>query len=168
MVAAGMCHTDLLSRELPPEYFAGPTVYGHEGAGVVEAVGDAVTSVAVGDHVVLSFDSCGDCPACDQGRLPYCFNLNQYNMSGGRPDGTASFADADGARVDSHFFGQSSFASQSVVAETSCVKVDPSYDLREARAVGLRDPTRGGRDSEHPSCRGGLDVSSSPEPAPSA
>jgi aryl-alcohol dehydrogenase len=144
MVAAGMCHTDLLSRELPPEFFGGPTVYGHEGAGVVEAIGDAVTAVAVGDHVVLSFNSCGDCAACNQGRLPYCFNFSQYNMSGGSPDGTASFVDADGARVNSHFFGQSSFASQSVVAETSCVKVDPSYDLRKLGPLGCGIQTGAG------------------------
>ena len=55
VVAAGMCHTDLLSRELPPEFFLGPTVYGHEGAGVVEAVGADVDHVAADDHVVLSF-----------------------------------------------------------------------------------------------------------------
>ena len=144
MVAAGMCHTDLLSRELPPEFFGGPTVYGHEGAGVVEAIGEAVTAVAVGDHVVLSFNSCGDCPACNQGRLPYCFNFSQYNMSGGGPDGTAAFVDADGARVNSHFFGQSSFASQSVVAESSCVRVDPSYDLRKLGPLGCGIQTGAG------------------------
>ena len=61
MVGAGLCHTDLLSREWPPEMFPGPIVYGHEGAGIVEAVGSDVSGVAVGDHVVLSFDSCGGC-----------------------------------------------------------------------------------------------------------
>ncbi|MGA1682308.1 MAG: alcohol dehydrogenase catalytic domain-containing protein [Ilumatobacteraceae bacterium] len=62
VVAAGMCHTDLLSRELPPEFFGGPQVYGHEGAGVVEAIGTNVTAVKPGDKVVLSFNSCGACP----------------------------------------------------------------------------------------------------------
>jgi Zn-dependent alcohol dehydrogenase len=85
---------------------------------------------------VLSFNSCGDCPACSLGRLPYCFNFSEHNMSGGGPDGAASFVDADGARVNSHFFGQSSFASRSVVAETSCVRVDPSYDLRKLGPLG--------------------------------
>lgn len=123
IVAAGMCHTDLLSRELPPEFFAGPQVYGHEGAGIVEAVGDGVTAVGVGDQVVLSFNSCGDCPACARQRLPYCFNFQWYNMSGGRPDGSSAFTDADGNRVGSHFFGQSSFANHTVVAEKSVVKI---------------------------------------------
>jgi aryl-alcohol dehydrogenase len=103
VVAAGMCHTDLLVRELPAEFFAGPQVYGHEGAGVVEAVGDGVTTVAVDDQVVLSFTSCHACPACELGRRPYCFNFQLHNMSGGRVDGTSAFTDAGGERVGSHF-----------------------------------------------------------------
>ncbi len=144
MVATGMCHTDLLSRELPPEFFVGPQVYGHEGAGVVEAVGAGVSDLAVGDHVVLSFNHCGDCPACSKGKLPYCFNLNQYNMSGGRPDGSEAFTDADGNPVGSHFFGQSSFASHSVVARTSVVKVDSSYDLALMGPLGCGIQTGAG------------------------
>lgn len=144
MVAAGMCHTDLLSRELPPEFFAGPQVYGHEGAGVVEAVGAEVTGVAPGDHVVLSFNSCGACPACAKGRLPYCFNFSLHNMSGGRPDGTSAFTDAAGNRVGSHYFGQSSFASHTVVAQQSVVKVDPSYDLASLGPLGCGIQTGAG------------------------
>jgi len=144
MVAAGMCHTDLLSRELPPEFFAGPQVYGHEGAGVVEAVGADVTSVVPGDHVVLSFNSCGACPACAKGRLPYCFNFSLHNMSGGRPDGTSAFTDAAGNRVGSHYFGQSSFASHTVVAQQSVVKIDPSYDLASLGPLGCGIQTGAG------------------------
>ena len=144
MVAAGMCHTDLLSRELPPEFFAGPQVYGHEGAGVVEAVGADVTSVVPGDHVVLSFNSCGACPACAKGRLPYCFNFSLHNMSGGRPDGTSAFTDAAGNWVGSHYFGQSSFASHTVVAQQSVVKVDPSYDLASLGPLGCGIQTGAG------------------------
>lgn len=144
MVASGMCHTDLISRELPPEFFAGPQVYGHEGSGVVEAVGADVTSVAPGDHVVLSFNHCGDCKACDTGKLPYCYNLTAYNMSGGRPDGSKSFVDESGDAIGSHFFGQSSFASHSVVAEKSVVKVDPSYDLVKLGPLGCGVQTGAG------------------------
>ena len=144
MAAAGMCHTDLLSRELPPEFFAGPQVYGHEGAGIVEAVGADVTSVVPGDHVVLSFNSCGACPACAKGRLPYCFNFSLHNMSGGRPDGTSAFTDAAGNRVGSHYFGQSSFASHTVVAQQSVVKVDPSYDLASLGPLGCGIQTGAG------------------------
>jgi len=144
MVAVGMCHTDLLYRELPPEFFAGPQVYGHEGAGVVEALGTAVSDLAVGDHVVLSFNHCGTCPACGKGRLPYCYNFSQYNMGGGRPDGSKAFTDAEGSPVGSHFFGQSSFASHSVVARTSVVKVDPSYDLAMMGPLGCGIQTGAG------------------------
>lgn len=144
MVATGMCHTDLLSRELPPEFFGGPQVYGHEGSGVVEAVGDDVTYVAPGDHVVLSFNNCGACPACDKGKLPYCFNLTQYNMSQGRPDGSKAFVDNGGDPVGSHFFGQSSFASHSVVAERSVVKVDSSHDLARLGPLGCGIQTGAG------------------------
>lgn len=144
MVASGMCHTDLLSRELPPEFFAGPSVHGHEGSGVVEAIGDDVHGLAVGDHVVLSFNFCGSCRACDAGKLPYCFNFAAYNMSGGRPDGSKAFTDADGALVGSHYFGQSSFASHSVVARSSVVKVDPSYDLTVLGPLGCGIQTGAG------------------------
>lgn len=144
VVAAGMCHTDLLSRELPPEFFGGPQVYGHEGAGVVEEIGSAVTSVSVGDHVVLSFNSCGSCPSCRKRRYPYCFDFSLYNMSGGRPDGTSSLTAADGSRVGSHYFGQSSFSSRAVVAETSVVPVDRSYDLKNLGPLGCGIQTGAG------------------------
>lgn len=144
MVASGLCHTDLLSRELPPEFFGGPQVYGHEGAGIVEAVGAGVSDLDVGDHVVLSFNHCDACAACDKARLPYCYNFSLYNMSGGRPDGSKAFADADGNPVGSHFFGQSSFASHSVVARTSVVKVDPSYDLSIMGPLGCGIQTGAG------------------------
>jgi aryl-alcohol dehydrogenase len=144
MVATGMCHTDLLSRELPPEFFAGPQVYGHEGSGVVEALGDDVDDLAVGDHVVLSFNSCGTCKACRQHRLPYCFNFSLHNMSGGRPDGTKAFTDEAGEQVGSHFFGQSSFASHSVVARTSVVKVSTEHDLVKLGPLGCGIQTGAG------------------------
>ncbi len=144
MVAAGMCHTDLLSRDLPPEFFAGPQVYGHEGAGVVEAVGSEVTDIAVGDHVVLSFNYCGDCTACSKGRLPYCFNFGAHNMNARRPDGSSAFTDTNGERVGSHFFGQSSFASHSLVARPSVVKVDPSLDLTRLGPLGCGIQTGAG------------------------
>lgn len=144
MIASGMCHTDLLSRELPPEFFAGPQVYGHEGSGVVEAIGADVDGLSVGDHVVLTFNHCGSCTACDVGKLPYCFRLTEYNMSGARPDGTKAFVDSDGGVIGSHFFGQSSFASHSVVAAKSVVKVDPSYDLTLLGPLGCGIQTGAG------------------------
>lgn len=144
VVAAGMCHTDLLFRELPPEFFGGAQVYGHEGAGVVEEVGAAVTAVAPGDHVVLSFTSCHNCPACAVNRRAYCFNFQAHNMSGGRVDGTSAFTDANGERVGSHFFGQSSFAERTIVAEDSLVKVDPAFDLTKLGPLGCGIQTGAG------------------------
>jgi aryl-alcohol dehydrogenase len=143
MVASGVCHTDLLAREAP-EFFPGPQVYGHEGSGVVEAVGSAVDDIAIGDHVVLSFNACGSCPACSKNRRPYCFNFATFNMSGGRSDGTSSFRDGRGERVGSHYFGQSSFASHSVVARASVVKVDRSYDLKRLGPLGCGVQTGAG------------------------
>ena len=144
MVAAGMCHTDLLAREMPPEMFAGPVVNGHEGAGVVEAVGDGVTTVEPGDHVVLSFNSCGDCPACDVSKLPYCFNFGAHNMAGGRLDGSSAYADEAGDRVGSHFFGQSSFSAYAIAVERSVVKVDKDLDLARLGPLGCGIQTGAG------------------------
>ena len=71
VVASGLCHTDVSVRDmLPVEMF--PRVFGHEGAGVVEKVGADVQGVEVGDHVVLSFDSCGACERCRAGEVGYC------------------------------------------------------------------------------------------------
>ena len=105
LVGVGMCHTGFtglgrggLSKE--------PLVYGHEGSGIVEAVGGEVSEVAVGDHVVLSFTNCQRCKACTRRRPAYCFDFRLHNMSGGRPDGTTALIDANGASIGSHFFGQ--------------------------------------------------------------
>lgn len=131
MVAVGMCHTDLLSREMPPALTILPQVFGHEGAGVVEAVGANVSHVEEGDHVVLSFKHCGSCKSCDAGRPSYCHNIQLHNMSGGRPDGSKAFLDKEGQPIGSHFFGQSSFAGLTVAAAQSVVKADPSHDLKK-------------------------------------
>ena len=149
MVATGVCHTDLLSRELPPELFVAPTVFGHEGAGVVEAVGADVTHVVPGDHVVLSFDSCGSCPSCSAHNPSGCYSFNPLNLKNfgfapGRLDGSSSFTDAQGNPVGSHFFGQSSFASHSVVTANSAVKVDKSLALETLGPLGCGVQTGAG------------------------
>ena len=123
MVATGLCHTDLgvASGGLP---FPLPGVLGHEGAGVVEAVGPAVTGIAPGDHVVLSFTSCGECRNCHGGHPAYCATWLPLNLLGGRrADGTSTLH-RDGAPLGGHFFGQSSFAERALADERSLVKVD--------------------------------------------
>jgi aryl-alcohol dehydrogenase len=135
MVATGLCHTDLgvASGGLP---FPLPGVLGHEGAGVVEAVGPAVTGIAPGDHVVLSFTSCGDCRNCDGGHPAYCAGWLPLNLLGGRrADGTSTIT-RDGEPLGGHFFGQSSFAERALVDERSLVKVDPDVPLESIAPLG--------------------------------
>lgn len=144
LVASGVCHTDAAVRDgvIPTPL---PAVLGHEGAGIVEAVGDAVETVVPGDHVVLSANSCGHCTQCLSGRLAYCEDLFGRNFAARRSDGSTSFhRAADGQPVGSNFFGQSSFASLTNVAERSVVKVDPYVDLTLVAPLGCGMQTGAG------------------------
>ena len=107
VVASGMCQTDLHGRD---GYFASPypAVYGHEGAGVVHAVGSAVRSLARGDHVVMSFPWCGTCANCQQHKYCYCVQGRRLKMHGTRVDGSTLIS-KNGAPIYSAFFQQSSF-----------------------------------------------------------
>ncbi|MEW2560418.1 NAD(P)-dependent alcohol dehydrogenase [Streptomyces griseorubiginosus] len=135
LVATGLCHTDLgvASGGLP---FPLPGVLGHEGAGVVEAVGSAVIGVAPGDHVVLSFTSCGDCRNCDGGHPAYCATWLPLNLLGGRRADGSSTLSRDGEPLGGHFFGQSSFAERALVDERSLVQVDPDVPLESIAPLG--------------------------------
>jgi aryl-alcohol dehydrogenase len=136
MVAAGMCHTDLAVQagHLP---FPLPGVLGHEGAGVVEAVGAAVTSVAPGDRVLLSFTSCGHCAGCRSGRPALCDTWLPRNLLGGaRPDGSAPLSGIDGGELHGHFFGQSSFSALALVDERSAVRVEANAPLATLAPLG--------------------------------
>ncbi|KOV96915.1 alcohol dehydrogenase [Streptomyces sp. NRRL B-1140] len=135
MAATGLCHTDLgvASGGLP---FPLPGVLGHEGAGVVEAVGPAVTGITPGDHVLLSFTSCGDCRNCRGGHPAYCATWLPLNLLGGsRADGTSTIS-RDGESLGGHFFGQSSFAERALADERSLVKVDPEVPLESIAPLG--------------------------------
>ncbi|MEC3853911.1 NAD(P)-dependent alcohol dehydrogenase [Paenarthrobacter ureafaciens] len=126
LVATGVCHTDAaILHQLYPTRL--PIVLGHEGAGVVEAVGQAVTGIRPGDHVILSVNSCGHCVKCLTGDSAYCEDLFARNFGAARADGTTSLT-AGGEPVGSHFFGQSSFASHANVAARSVVVVDANLD----------------------------------------
>lgn len=135
MVATGLCHTDLTvaSGGLP---FPLPGVLGHEGAGVVEAVGPAVTGVAPGDNVVLSFTSCGECRNCHGGHPAYCATWLPLNLLGGRRADGSSTLRRNGAPLGGHFFGQSSFAERALVDERSLVKVDADVPLETVAPLG--------------------------------
>ncbi|MGI5121641.1 NAD(P)-dependent alcohol dehydrogenase [Marinactinospora thermotolerans] len=125
VVGAGICHTDLATRD-EKLHTPMPAVLGHEGAGVVEAVGSAVTRVAVGDHVLLSFSSCGHCSACQHGHPGYCETFIARNFGGRRPDGTTPISTPEGEPLGGRFFGQSSFSVRAVVDERSVVAVETS------------------------------------------
>ena len=143
MVASGVCHTDAIVRDqLYPTPL--PAVLGHEGAGIVEGIGDGVTSVEVGDHVLLSFSSCGVCSSCVSGHPSYCIHLYDLDFSGARPDGSTAFTADDGTPVSSHFFGQSSFASVSNVAERSVVKISKDAPLELMGPLGCGIQTGAG------------------------
>lgn len=134
LVATGVCHTDAIVRDqVYPTPL--PAVLGHEGAGVVEAVGSLVTSVAVGDSVVLSANSCGVCGQCMAGRPAYCADFFGRNFAGTRSDGSTALKDGDTA-VSSHFFGQSSFSTYVNVAARSVVKVDSGLPLELLGPLG--------------------------------
>lgn len=129
--ATGLCHTDMTFKSQVPV----PAVLGHEGAGVVEAVGDQVHGVKPGDHVVLSYRSCGDCRQCDAGDRAYCSRAARLNLSGTRLDGSSTLSQ-NGTSLFGSFFGQSSFAQYALAAADNTVVVDPSTDLTTAAPLG--------------------------------
>jgi aryl-alcohol dehydrogenase len=128
IVASGVCHTDALARDgdMP---FPAPGVLGHEGAGVVAAVGDGVTNVSVGDQVVIGWPWCGSCRNCLDGQPRYCLQLGPLVIAGARADGSTSLRRLDGSALHSHFFGQSSFASYSICAARALVPVPADADV---------------------------------------
>ncbi len=135
LVATGICHTDAIVRDgVYPTPL--PAVLGHEGAGIVEAIGDSVTSVKPGDHVVLAAAYCGHCKRCRRGQMAYCENLFAADFGGRRLDGSTAFTGADGEVLSSHFFGQSSFATYTNAVEESVVKVDPNVPLEHLGPLG--------------------------------
>jgi aryl-alcohol dehydrogenase len=121
VVASGMCQTDLHGRDgyYPAPY---PKVFGHEGAGVVHAVGGAVRSLAPGDHAVMSYPWCGACANCKEHRQSYCVHGSELKHKGTRADGSTLLS-KNGRPVYGAFFQQSSFGSFTVTQERYAVKV---------------------------------------------
>jgi aryl-alcohol dehydrogenase len=138
IAATGVCHTDGVTQhgDLP---FPAPGVLGHEGAGVVEAIGAHVTSVAVGDKVVIGWPWCGACRNCLDGQPRYCVEIGRLIAGGGRLDGSTALSRADGSLLHSHYFGQSSFATHAVTRANSLVVVpaDTPLDLLGPLACGI-------------------------------
>lgn len=127
IVATGLCHTDLTVPTMLPQEML-PTVVGHEGTGIVEKVGAAVSGIEVGDHVVLSFRSCRQCGPCRAGDVGYCEQSLLLNYMGMRADGSTTMKRGD-QTVFGNFFGQSSLARHALAYADNCVVVDKSLDL---------------------------------------
>jgi S-(hydroxymethyl)glutathione dehydrogenase/alcohol dehydrogenase len=138
LVACGVCHTDLYTASgADPSGYA-PTVLGHEGAGVVERVGEGVASVAPGDHVVTLFSpQCRDCIHCRSPRTNLCLAVREQQNKGYLPDGTTRLS-RDGEPIR-HFMGTSTFAEYAVLPEIALAKVDREAPLEHAAlfACGL-------------------------------
>ncbi|HWE90092.1 MAG TPA: NAD(P)-dependent alcohol dehydrogenase [Pseudonocardiaceae bacterium] len=141
--SSGVCHTDIGVRNqwLPVPL---PLVLGHEGAGVVEAVGEGVTKVVPGDKVVLSFASCHQCASCNRGEPAYCAQFVMSNVAGSRPDGTNALRTKDGDEVHGFFFSQSSFATYALALESNTVKLAPDADLSIVGPLGCGIQTGAG------------------------
>ena len=133
--AVGVCHTDISMRDqLFP--VPQPIVLGHEGSGVIEAVGSDAAGLAVGDHVVISYATCGgECAQCKSAAYAYCEQWPPLNFGGARPDGSTSLT-CGTERVHSHFFGQSSFAEYAVCSAWQAVKVPKDAPLELLGPLG--------------------------------
>jgi S-(hydroxymethyl)glutathione dehydrogenase / alcohol dehydrogenase len=136
--ACGVCHTDMYTASgADPSGYA-PTVLGHEGAGVVEAVGEGVTSLAPGDHVVTLFSpQCRECEHCRSDRTNLCLAIREQQNQGYLPDGTTRLS-RDGEPIR-HFMGTSTFAEATVMPEIALAKVsaDAPFEGSALFACGL-------------------------------
>ncbi|MFI6524147.1 NAD(P)-dependent alcohol dehydrogenase [Streptomyces uncialis] len=135
IAGSGMCRTDLAVRRSAGRSPL-PAVLGHEGAGVVVETGGPRTGLGVGDHVVLSFDSCGHCRSCLNAAPAYCDSFASLNLFGGRAENAARFTDAAGGELAPRWFGQSSFAEYAVVPARNAVRVDPALPVELLGPLG--------------------------------
>ena len=143
VVGAGVCHTDMIVRDqLYPTPL--PAVLGHEGSGVVEAVGANVTAVEPGDHVVMSFDYDDDCHSCHAGHPAYCEDFFAHNFGGSRPEDGTSPLSRDGEALSGRFFGQSSFATHAIATERNVVRVEEDVPLELLGPLGCGIQTGAG------------------------
>lgn len=140
IIASGICRTDIdICEDWDAAY--SPVVLGHEGAGIVESVGRGVKNVAVGDHVVLSYQSCGHCGQCLNGKPTDCDHFFELNFGFQRLDGSNALHRSG---VRGHFFGQSSFATHSLATERNLVKVPKDIPLKILAPLGCGIQTGAG------------------------
>ena len=135
IVATGVCHTDAftLSGDDPEGIF--PAILGHEGGGIVESIGEGVTSVAVGDHVIpLYTPECGECKFCKSGKTNLCQKIRETQGKGLMPDGTTRFS--QNGKPIYHYMGCSTFSEYTVLPEISLAKINKSAPLEEVCLLG--------------------------------
>ncbi|MFI9047133.1 NAD(P)-dependent alcohol dehydrogenase [Streptomyces sp. NPDC053427] len=135
IAGCGMCRTDIAVRRSAGRSPL-PAVLGHEGAGVVVETGSPNTGLSEGDHVVLSFDSCGQCRNCRKAAPAHCDSFASLNLFGGRTENAARFTDVAGDELAPRWFGQSSFAEYAVVPARNAVRVDPSLPVELLGPLG--------------------------------
>jgi len=142
VAASGMCATDLHGRDAyyPTKF---PKVFGHEGAGIVRAAGSAVTKFKPGDHVVMAYPWCGECPNCKTHRQSYCLHAFDLKMNGTRADGSILHS-KNGNPVYSAFFQQSSFGSFTIANERFAVKVRNEAPIEHVCALACGGQTGAG------------------------
>lgn len=140
VLATGVCHTDAYTLDgLDPEGLF-PCILGHEGGGIVESVGQGVTSVQPGDHVVpLYIPQCNECKFCKSSKTNLCSKIRLTQGKGVMPDGTSRFSCR--GQTLFHFMGTSTFSQYTVVAEISIAKVDPKAPLDKICLLGCGIPT---------------------------
>lgn len=142
IAGVGLCHTDIAVQHghMP---FPLPGVLGHEGSGTVVQVGSAVTTLAVGDQVAMSFNSCGSCPRCNIGEPANCHNFLAYNFGGARADGSSGLTKA-GNPLGANFFGQSSLATHALTLASNVVKLPAGAPLELVGPLGCGVQTGAG------------------------
>ena len=138
----GICHTDVVVKAEVTE-FPFPAVLGHEGAGIVAQVGSAVSHVKPGDHVIISFGSCGDCSSCEADKPSYCHQMPELNYVGLRADGSHAIT-SEGEVIHSHFFGQSSFATHALTNERNLIVIPKDLPLDIMGPIGCGIQTGAG------------------------
>lgn len=140
--AVGICHSDLVmvSGAFGTAF---PAVFGHEGAGIVAAVGEGVTKVAVGDKVLLTFNSCGQCTHCQANDPSYCEQFTALNLACVRADGSSRLH-RHGQQLADNFFGQSSFATKAIASERNIIKLDADAELAAVAPLGCGIQTGAG------------------------
>ncbi|WP_040831206.1 NAD(P)-dependent alcohol dehydrogenase [Nocardia jiangxiensis] len=143
IVGTGICHTDL-GVIATATNGAPPIVLGHEGSGVIEAVGVDAGGLAVGDRVVLSYNHCRHCDNCVGGLPMHCRDFVGLNLAGHRLDGSSPLAGPGGEAILGHFFGQSSWSRLAVTTAANCVRVEDDVPLELLGPLGCGIQTGAG------------------------